>query len=68
MDKEISMCYAILRISYKNSRQSPILKEVKEEKDLQEEIDKIMERDKVQSIGTYTLSETTTLVNEWRVS
>ena len=62
------MCYAILRVSYKNGTEPVTLKEVETPEDVTKGIAELREKPGVQKITSYFPYQTIELVSEWKTS
>jgi hypothetical protein len=60
------MCYAILRVSYKNGTEPVTLREVNSPAELDNVIKELMEKSGVQKVTSFFPHETTELVSEWK--
>ncbi|HEY6018443.1 MAG TPA: hypothetical protein VIY48_00630 [Candidatus Paceibacterota bacterium] len=60
------MCYAILRISYKSSTESPACIVVEKREEMEDKIKELRNRDGVRKITSFLPHMTTELVSEWQ--
>lgn len=60
------MCYAILRVSYRNGAEPITLKEVTGPGELDSVLKELMDKTGVRKVTSYFPHETTELVSEWK--
>lgn len=60
------MCYAVIRISYRNGTEPVTLKEVQSPEELTKLIDELKTRDGVRKVITFVPYLSCELVSEWR--